>query len=170
MVTLSKDEPPWPPASLVFLMVLTTLTIKRAQACKNVAQAKSTKPRARSLASIPSLPSTAQDISPVWPQDPHCLKPRFIILTSYLQGLGFSGGSIGKESACQMQETQETQARSLGREDPLKKEMATHSSVLAWKIPWAEEHGKLHTVHGVARVGHNLVTKPPPLRVIGRTK
>lgn len=61
--TLSKDEPRWPPAFLVFLMVLTTLTIKFAQACKNVAEAKSTEPRATSLASIPSLPSTAQGIS-----------------------------------------------------------------------------------------------------------
>ena len=37
----------------------------------------------------------------------------------------------------------ETWARSIGREDPLEKEMATHSSTLAWKIPWAEEAGKL---------------------------
>ena len=36
---------------------------------------------------------------------------------------------------------QETQVRSLGREDPLEKEMATHSSTLAWKIPWMEEPG-----------------------------
>ena len=38
-----------------------------------------------------------------------------------------------------MHETQETQVRSLGWEDPLDKEMATHSSILAWKIPWTEE-------------------------------
>ena len=38
---------------------------------------------------------------------------------------------------------QETQVRSLGQEDPLEKEMATHSSILAWKIPWAEEPGGL---------------------------
>ena len=38
-----------------------------------------------------------------------------------------------------MQETQETQVRSLGQEDPLEKEMTTHSSILAWKIPWTEE-------------------------------
>ena len=38
---------------------------------------------------------------------------------------------------------QETQARSLGGEDPLEKEMATHSSILAWKIPWTEEPGEL---------------------------
>ena len=44
--------------------------------------------------------------------------------------------------------------RSLGREDPLEKEMATHSSTLAWKIPWTEEPGRLQSV-GSQRVGHN---------------
>ena len=44
---------------------------------------------------------------------------------------------------------QETRVRSLGREDPLEKEMATHSSTLAWKIPWMEERGRLF--HGVAK-------------------
>ena len=42
-----------------------------------------------------------------------------------------------------MQETQKTQVRSLGGEDPLEEEMATHSSILAWKIPWTEEPGRL---------------------------
>ena len=42
-----------------------------------------------------------------------------------------------------MQEMQETWVRSLGQEDPLEKEMATHSSILAWKIPWTEEPGGL---------------------------
>ena len=45
---------------------------------------------------------------------------------------------------------QETWVRSLGQEDPLKKEMATHSSVPAWKIPWTEEPGRLQ-IHGVAK-------------------
>ena len=40
-----------------------------------------------------------------------------------------------------IQETQETEVQSLGREDPQEKEMATHSSILAWKIPWTEEPG-----------------------------
>ena len=40
-----------------------------------------------------------------------------------------------------MQETQETQVQSLGGEDPLEKEMATHSSILAWRMPWTEEPG-----------------------------
>ena len=47
-----------------------------------------------------------------------------------------------------LQETQEMQVQSLGQED-LEEEVATHSSVLAWKIPWTEESGGLHTVHGV---------------------
>ena len=42
-----------------------------------------------------------------------------------------------------MQLTQETWVRSLGQEDPLEKEMATHSNILAWEIPWTEEPGRL---------------------------
>ena len=49
---------------------------------------------------------------------------------------------------------QETWVQSLGQEDPLEKEMATHSSILAWKIPWIEEPGRLQSVHGVAK-SHN---------------
>ena len=52
---------------------------------------------------------------------------------------------------------QETQVRSLGREDPLEKEMATHSSTLAWRIPWREEPGRLQSM-GSQRVGHNRAT------------
>ena len=44
--------------------------------------------------------------------------------------------------------TQETWVQSLGREDPLEKEMATHSSILAWKIPWKEKPGRLHSPCG----------------------
>ena len=51
--------------------------------------------------------------------------------------------------------------QSQGQEDPLEKEMATHSSIRAWKTPWTEKTGEA-TVHGVARVGHELATKPPP--------
>ena len=54
---------------------------------------------------------------------------------------------------------QETWVRSLGREDPLEKEMAIHSSILAWKIPWTEEPGGLQS--RTTRVRHDLVTKPP---------
>ena len=47
---------------------------------------------------------------------------------------------------------------SLGQEDSLEKEVATHSSILAWKIPWAEEPGGLQSM-GLQRVGHDLVTE-----------
>ena len=56
---------------------------------------------------------------------------------------------------------QETWLRSLGREDPLEKEMATHSSILACEITWTEEPGGLQSM-GSQRVGHILATKPPP--------
>ena len=56
---------------------------------------------------------------------------------------------------------QETQVQFLGGEDPLKKEMATHSSILAWRIP-TDKGAWQATVHGVTRVGPDLVTKPPP--------
>ena len=48
----------------------------------------------------------------------------------------------------------ETWVRSLGQEDPLEKEMATHSSTLAWKIPWTEKPGRLQSM-GSHRVGHD---------------
>ena len=53
-----------------------------------------------------------------------------------------------------MQEMQETQDRSLGQEDLLEKEMATHFSVLAWEISWTKEPGGLQSM-GLQRVGHN---------------
>ena len=49
---------------------------------------------------------------------------------------------------------QETRARFLGQEDPLLKEMAIHSSTLAWKIPWTEEPDRLQSM-GLQRVGHD---------------
>ena len=49
---------------------------------------------------------------------------------------------------------QETQVQSLGWEDPLEKEMAIHSSTIAWKIPWTEEPGRLQSM-GWQRVGHD---------------
>ena len=49
---------------------------------------------------------------------------------------------------------QQTRVQSLGREDALQKEMAPHSSTLAWKIPWTEEPGRLQSM-GLQRVGHD---------------
>ena len=63
--------------------------------------------------------------------------------------LPFLGDSAGKESACK-----ETQVQSLGQKIPLEKGMATHSSILAWRIPWTEEPGRLQSM-GSQRVGHD---------------
>ena len=52
---------------------------------------------------------------------------------------------------------QETWVQPLGWEDPLEKGMATHSSILAWRIPWTEELGRLQSM-GLQRVGHDCVT------------
>ena len=51
---------------------------------------------------------------------------------------------------------QEMQVRSLDQKDPLEEEMATHSSILAWKIPWTEEPGGLQSMGVTKRVGHDL--------------
>ena len=64
--------------------------------------------------------------------------------------LGFPCGSVDKN----LPAMQETQVQSLGREDPLQMEMATHSSILAWRIPWTEEPGRLQSM-GSQRVRHN---------------
>ena len=53
----------------------------------------------------------------------------------------------------------ETWVRSLGWEDPLEKEMAAHSSILAWRIPWTEEPGRLQST-GSQRVRHDRATSP----------
>ena len=63
--------------------------------------------------------------------------------------MSFPAGS-GVKNPPAMQDMQEMWVRSLGQDDPLEEEMATHSSILAWKIPWTEEHGRA-TVHGVGK-------------------
>ena len=67
---------------------------------------------------------------------------------------GFPGSAIGKETCLPEQDTQETWVPSLGREDPLEKGMATHSSMLPWKIPWTEKPGGLQSM-GSQRVRHD---------------
>ena len=61
-----------------------------------------------------------------------------------------------------MQETQDTQVRFLGWEGLLGGDMATHSRILAWKTPWTEEPGRLHSI-GSQRVGHDCVTEQASL-------
>ena len=70
----------------------------------------------------------------------------------------FPGGSDGKESACQCRRCRRTCIRSLGGEDALEKGMATHSSILAWRIQWTEEPGWLQSM-GSQRVRPDLATE-----------
>ena len=67
-----------------------------------------------------------------------------------MDGAGFSGGSVGTESACNAGDP--SSIPGLGRS--LEKGMATHSSILAWRIPWIEETGRLQCM-GSQRVGHD---------------
>ena len=64
------------------------------------------------------------------------------------------GASLVAQRVKRLPAMREMQVQSLGRDDPLEKEMATHSRTLAWKIPWAEEPGRLQSM-GLQRVGHN---------------
>ena len=68
--------------------------------------------------------------------------------------MGFLAGSVVKNPSA----SQEMWDRFLGQKDPLEEEMATHSSILAWRIPWTEKPGGLQFM-GSQRVGHNLATK-----------
>ena len=79
-------------------------------------------------------------------------------MTQGLKNNHSPGGSVVKDP---MQELQETRVQSLGQEEPLEEEMATHSSTLAIEIPWMEEPGRLQTM-GSQRVGHDYVITPPP--------
>ena len=63
-------------------------------------------------------------------------------------------GSLVTQTVKRLSALRETQVGSLGREDPLEKEVATHSSTLAWKIPWTEEPSRLQPM-GSKRVGHD---------------
>ena len=68
--------------------------------------------------------------------------------------LQYSQASLMAQTVKNLPAMQETWVRSLGREDPLEKEMETHSSILAWRIPRTEEAGGLHSM-GSQRVRHN---------------
>ena len=69
-------------------------------------------------------------------------------------GWGFPGGASDEEPACQRRRHIEARVRFLGQEDPLEKEIATQSSILAWGIPWTEEPGGLQSM-ALQRVGHD---------------
>ena len=101
--------------------------------------------------------NTSHEIYPFntlgWPKGvlrfkPECFKGCNAIL------LGFPGDWVVKNPPAKW----EMWVQSLGHKDPLEKEMATHSSILAWRIPWTEEPAGLQS----KRVGHDLATKQPP--------
>ena len=97
------------------------------------------------------------------------LAQHILILQETHEHVGFWGNpiygrwtSLTAQSVKNLPAMQETWVWFLGWEDPLEKEMATHSSILAWKIPWTEEPAGLQSM-GSQRVGHDLATKPPPI-------
>ena len=65
---------------------------------------------------------------------------------SFLEDKGIIKTSLVAQEVKRLPKMQETQVQSLGGEDPLEKEMATHSSILVWKIPWMEEPGRLQSM------------------------
>ena len=73
---------------------------------------------------------------------------------SKLKAQVLSGASLVAQMVKNLPAKQETRVGSLGQEDPLQEGMATHSSFLAWRIPWTEESGGLHPM-GSQRVGHD---------------
>ena len=76
------------------------------------------------------------------------LLPSFVLLAASVRA------SLVAQKLKHLPGMQETQVRSLHWEDPLEKEMATHSSTLAWRIPWREDPGGLQSM-GLQRVGHD---------------
>ena len=72
----------------------------------------------------------------------------------YIYIYGLPGGSVVKNPPAM----QEMQVPSLGREDPLEEEMATHSSILAWRIPWTEEPGRLQSTGSLQSTDTTEVT------------
>ena len=80
-----------------------------------------------------------------------------VILSKFLNFSGsypLHGASLVAQMVKSLPEMQRPRVRFLGREDPMQKEMATHSSILAWKIPWMEEPGRLQSMRS-QRVRHN---------------
>ena len=69
------------------------------------------------------------------------------------------GASLVAQKVKNVPEMQETQVQSMGWTDSLEKEMATHSSIFTWEIPWTEEPGRLQSMAS-QRAGHNLKPKP----------
>ena len=80
--------------------------------------------------------------------------PQLIPDYYYIMLLMIAPTSLVAQTVKRLSTMRETRVRSLGREDPLEKEMAIHSSTIAWKIPWTDEPDKLQSM-GSQKVGHD---------------
>ena len=78
---------------------------------------------------------------------------KFLLAVYFTYG-NVHGASLLAQRLKRLPAMRETQIQSLGREDPLEKEMVPHSSILAWRIPWTEKPGGLQST-GSQKVGHN---------------
>ena len=81
-----------------------------------------------------------------------------MVFSGYMPRSGIArsyGTSLVAQTVKCLPTKRETRVQSLGQEDPLEREMATHSSILAWKIPWTEELGEYSQSVGSQRVGHD---------------
>ena len=116
------------------------------------------RPSKDSVGSLPGQQPGFWMVSP--PVSSQLTTPQSMISGMLLRNLVFLGGSAEKNPPAM----QETEVQSPGREDPLEKGMATHSSVLAWRTPWTEEPGGLQSM-GSQRVRHDWVTNQQQLRI-----
>ena len=89
-----------------------------------------------------------------WPDSPTRALGRVVFLRRAVGIVYSKMTSLMAQRLKRLSAMQETWVRSLGREDPLETEIATHSSTIAWKIPWMEEPGRLQSM-GSQRVGHD---------------
>ena len=95
-----------------------------------------------------------------WKSKIICFKPQTNnkAMNSTIVAFALSKGLLDGSAVKKPPAMNETQVQSLGQEDPLEKERATHPSILAWEIPWTEEPGGLQSM-GLQRVGHDSATK-----------
>ena len=83
-----------------------------------------------------------------------CAYTCMCILYIYVNNIHINRASLVAQTVQNLPAMQETRIQSLGQGDPLEKGMATHSSILLWRIPWTEEPGRLQSM-GLQRFGHN---------------
>ena len=91
-----------------------------------------------------------------WESSPETAESDFNALLS-IRAASQVGSAVKKKICLPIQEVQERRIQSLGWEDPLEEETATHSSILVWKIPWTQEPGGLQPM-GLQRIRHDRVT------------